>query len=438
LIQASSQAVAHYTQFLPYPTLKISQVLLDVGSIRYDARIYSRHSIITMSKFKILVLDAAQRSALAVVRSLGQRSELEVFTAEADTSALAGESRFSQEFLTCPSAEHQPLLFVEWLADTQSRFKFDLVLPVTEITSQLILLNKQQLVSVRTAFPEYAQVMQLADKSNLVKLAQKLGLTYPASQHFNQLSELDPNTIHYPCVVKPFQSRLFKDNQWINTCVGIIRSQAELQNYLGKNTYLNFSGFMLQEFIPGHGAGVFCLYNRGQAVTFFAHKRLREKPPQGGVSVYCESQDVDPTLRDTAEKLLTEVGWHGVAMVEFRIDEKGNAYLMEINTRFWGSLQLSIDSGLDFPWLLVAQSLGIEHPPPTEYRKGQRLRWLLGDVDSLYLYFKSSASIGAKFKRLLWFLTPDLFNSRHEIDRLSDLKPAVYELKKYISAFLGK
>lgn len=391
-----------------------------------------------MPKFKILVLDAAQRSALAVVRSLGQRPQLEVYSAEASASALAGQSRFSREFLTCPSAEHQPQAFVDWLADTQSRFAFDLVLPVTEITSQLILLNRQKLQSVPTPFPEYAQVMQLADKSNLVKLAEQLDLNCPASQHFNQWSELDINTIHYPCVVKPFQSRLFKDNHWINTSVGIIRNATELQNYLGKNPYLNFSGFMLQQFIPGHGAGVFCLYNRGQAVTFFAHKRLREKPPQGGISVYCESQEVDPNLRDTAEKLLTAAAWHGVAMVEFRVDENGKAYLMEINTRFWGSLQLSIDSGIDFPWLLVAQSLGIEHTLPTEYKKGQRLRWVLGDVDSLYLYFKSSATIGAKLKRLLWFLTPDLFNSRHEIDRFSDLKPAIYELKRYVSAFLGK
>lgn len=391
-----------------------------------------------MSQFKILVLDAAQRSALAVVRSLGQHAELEVFTAEASTSALAGESRFSRQFLTCPSAEHQPQLFVDWLAETQSRYQFDLVLPVTEITSQLILLNKQQLASIPTAFPEYAQVMQLADKGNLVKLAQGLNIDCPVSQHFNQLSELDINNIVYPCVLKPFQSRLYRNNQWINTSVGIIHDLSDLNRYIDKNPYLKFSGFMLQKFIPGHGAGVFCLYNLGQPVTFFAHKRLREKPPQGGISVYCESQPVDPKLRDTAEKLLTAVGWHGVAMVEFRIDEQGNAYLMEINTRFWGSLQLSVDSGIDFPWLLVAQNLNLEHKLPTEYKKGQRLRWLLGDIDSLYIYFKSSASIGAKLKRLLWFLKPDLFNSRHEIDRLSDLKPAVYELKRYISAFLGK
>jgi len=391
-----------------------------------------------MTKSKVLVLDAGQRSALAVVRSLGRHVELTVFTADADEAALAGESRYSHQYLICPSAENQPDLFVEWLEQTQLKYQFDLVLPVTEITSQLILLNQTRLNHIPTPFPQYEQVMQLADKSRLVKLAESLGLNCPASQHFQNLSELDRSKVSYPCVLKPFQSRLFRDNKWINTVVGIVRNSNELDTYLTKNTYLNFSGFMLQKFIPGHGAGIFCLYNQGKAVTFFAHKRLREKPPQGGVSVLSESQAVDQNLREFAEKILNAVAWHGVAMVEFRIDTQGKAYLMEINTRFWGSLQLSIDSGLDFPWLLTAQSLNLTHSVPTHYKIGQRLRWLLGDLDSLYLFFKSSSSNTAKWKRLLQFLTPDLFHTKHEVNRLSDFGPAICEFKRYIHAFFGK
>jgi predicted ATP-grasp superfamily ATP-dependent carboligase len=390
-----------------------------------------------LKTYRILVLDAAQRSALAVVRSLGKHEQLIVWTAEAASEALAGTSRHSGRFLRCPSAEHQPQDFIQWLANIQIEHQFDLVIPVTEITSQLILINKNLLQHLPTPFPNYEQVMQLADKGELVRLANSLELNCPKSEYFSCSADLDFTTVKYPCVIKPLQSRLFKANQWINTSVGIIRSLAELEKYLQKNSYLNFSGFMLQEFIPGHGAGIFCLYNRGQPVTFFAHKRLREKPPQGGVSVLSESQPVDQSLKVFAEKLLSAANWHGVAMVEFRIDENGTAYLMEINTRFWGSLQLSIDSGVDFPWLLVAQQLELPHQIPTNYTIGQRLRWWLGDLDSLYLYLKSKASLASKLKRFCWFLTPN-FRTRHEINRLSDFKPAVYEFKRYICAFLGK
>ena len=84
-------------------------------------------------------------------------------------------------------------------------------------------------------------------------------------------------------------------------------------------------------------------------VAFFAHKRLRERPPWGGVSVLSESAEPDPRLKALARQLLDDACWHGVAMVEFKVAPDGTPYLMEINTRFWGSLQLAIDAGVDFP-----------------------------------------------------------------------------------------
>ena len=46
-------------------------------------------------------------------------------------------------------------------------------------------------------------------------------------------------------------------------------------------------------------------------------------------------------------------------MVEYKRDSStGQPYLMEVNGRFWGSLQLAIDSGVDFPRILVACALG--------------------------------------------------------------------------------
>jgi predicted ATP-grasp superfamily ATP-dependent carboligase len=188
---------------------------------------------------------------------------------------------------------------------------------------------------------------------------------------------------------------------------------------------------MIQEFIPGHGAGLFCLYNKGKASHFFAHNRLREKPPEGGVSVLSQAAELNPTLKESAVKLLDSVQWHGVAMVEFRIDEQGNAYLMEVNTRFWGSLQLAIDSGVNFPVLLAQQFFNEPTNPKTAFSTKQRLRWLMGDIDSLYIYLKRPYSISEKVGRVFQFLSPKLKNQKHEINRLDDIKPFFYELKHY-------
>lgn len=390
-----------------------------------------------MQIHKILVLDACQRSALAVVRSLGRKAGFAVYTADAAAQTLAGCSRYSKASFSCPSSTHSPGEFIAWLEELQEKESFDLILPVTEITSQLLLMHQSQLREIRIPFAPYDKVMALADKHQLLLQAKASGVPTPDFQWFLNAASIQPENFSYPCVVKPCLSRIFSDQRWLSTSVRILKSAADWEDVLRRDLYLQQFPFMIQEFIPGSGAGIFALYNNGHPVTFFAHKRLREKPPQGGVSVLSESITIDPILKGHAEQLLNHVGWHGVAMVEFRITPEGKPYLMEVNTRFWGSLQLAIDSGVDFPYWLTEISLGHPIDVPADYHKGQRLRWLLGDLDSLYLVLKSNDSTWCKLRRILAFLTPSL-NTRHEINRLYDLKPAIFELKSYLSQLMGR
>jgi len=385
----------------------------------------------------ILVLDAGQRSALAVVRSLGKLPDTSLITAESTPKALAGCSTFSQQYLVSPNPNDAPEDYLDWIATLTKHTEFDLVVPVTEVTSQLLLMNKSRLPDVRLAFTSYENVMQIADKGNLVRLAQELGMPVPKSEWFTNWRAVNIDNIQYPCVIKPCLSKIYSPVEgWISTTVSIIHNTADLEKALVLSPYLQASPLMIQEFIPGSGAGIFCLFNKGKPIVFFAHKRLREKPPQGGVSVLSESVATEPNLQNSAEKLLSGANWHGVAMVEFRIAEDGTAYLMEVNTRFWGSLQLAIDAGVDFPALLVSNELGLGLKAPTTYKVGQRLRWLLGDLDSLYIYLKSNYSKRQKLMRCLQFCIPDFLHTRHEINRLGDLKPALFELKQYIKQFL--
>ena len=127
-------------------------------------------------------------------------------------------------------------------------------------------------------------------------------------------------------------------------------------------------------------------YQHGRLVAEFSHRRIREKPPSGGVSVLCESVPVVPQAKQYAQALLDALRWEGVAMVEFKMDMADQSLkLIEINGRFWGSLQLAIDAGVDFPALLV-QTLADEPMPVIDsYRVGVRSRWLMGDFDALLM-----------------------------------------------------
>lgn len=383
-----------------------------------------------------LVLDANQRSALAVVRSLGARG-IPVWTSDATPSALAGSSRYSARYLPSPSPEREPEPFMDWLVEVVRREGITYLQPVTEVSSQLILLHRERLPKhCVLPFGELDQVLALADKGHLVEQALTAGVRFPATRQLADGAALDPATIDtYPVVLKPRLSRVFLGDRWLNTTVAIAREEGELRQLLTERTEFREHPFLLQEYIPGRGAGIFALYDHGRPVTFFAHRRLREKPPQGGVSVLCESAALEPTALEAATRLLDHTRWHGVAMVEFRISPDGTPWLMEVNTRFWGSLQLAIDAGVDFPWLLYQLSLGAPALPPASYHRGRRLRWWLGDVDRLYLVLRDgNRPLRERLGQLARFLLPDPLRTRHEIWRWRDPAPAWRELISWLRA----
>jgi predicted ATP-grasp superfamily ATP-dependent carboligase len=196
---------------------------------------------------------------------------------------------------------------------------------------------------------------------------------------------------------------------------------------------------LLQQRVIGPGVGVFLLLWDGDLVATFAHRRLREKPPSGGVSVYRESIRVDQSLIDRSRRLLDSFGWRGVAMIEYKLDEaSGVPVIMEINGRFWGSLQLAIDAGVDFPSLLVARALGQKVYGPASYKVGIRSRWEWGGVDYLVARLRRSdaelslpAGGPGRIRSVLSALLPWLPGDRLEVLRLGDPRPFLRETAQY-------
>lgn len=387
---------------------------------------------------RALILNANQRSALSVTRSLGKHN-VPLITADETKTALAGNSRYSQHYYSYPSPQLQPEQFIVAVAELCKNKKIDILMPMTELTAALLLKAQSESVGglpyITLPFADLSTVDSIADKCSLMHLAEELEIPIPRTWYADDPDNLpvELTTLTYPVVLKPGKSWIFYQEKWIHTSVKIAVNATEARQILDSEEAFHAYSFMLQEFVPGKGAGVFTLYDKGKALAFFAHQRLREKPPQGGVSVLSESIAVDPDLKLYAQKLLEHVNWHGVAMVEFRVTPEGKPYLMEINTRFWGSLQLAIDAGVDFPWLLYQIACGIKPDTITQYKTGKRLRWILGDSDSLYLVLRDKKfSTREKVKVLMSFLIPLPFKTRHEVNRLSDIKPFFWELKQYI------
>jgi hypothetical protein len=121
----------------------------------------------------------------------------------------------------------------------------------------------------------------------------------------------------------------------------------------------------------------------GRIYARFAQTSHREFPLLGGVSVLAESIPLLDDILVPAELLIQEIGLDGPSMVEFRRDEENRPVLMEVNPRMGGSVQLAVRSGVDFPMMTYEWATGARLNPVADYRTGQRLRWLSGDIRHL-------------------------------------------------------
>jgi predicted ATP-grasp superfamily ATP-dependent carboligase len=341
-------------------------------------------------KGRVLVTDGEQRAALAIVRSLG-RAGWEVGVAAARPRSLAGASRFARWQAVTPDPLAQPGPFLHRLEELVRERSVDVLVPVSEAALLAVLPERDRLRPAIVPFPDAPVFRRISDKAAVTEAARGLGIRVPKQVRLRSAGEHRPSeTLGFPVVLKPTRSVGEAGGRRTKLGIRYAADAAELDAALAALDPAAFP-VLLQERVVGPGAGIFALLWDGEVIAGFAHRRLREKPPSGGVSVLRESVALDPDLLERSVALLRCLGAHGVAMVEYKLDPAGGApWLMEINGRFWGSLQLAIDAGVDFPALLLDAALGRHPAPVTTYRLGVRSRWGWGDVDHLLARWRHS------------------------------------------------
>ena len=390
----------------------------------------------------ILILDGEERSSLAAVRSLG-KCGLRILVGSESKTSLAGVSKYCTKQVTYASPYHDRQRFIRDIQNIIKHEKIDVLLPMTDVSVYNTLEHEDELKRhVKIMSCSYEQYVQASNKINLVNLSKKLNIPVPGSIIVETHSDvvLRKNQLQYPLVLKPRASLVSEGNTIYKAGVRIVDTYDEIVKSIENNIVFKHP-FMIQEKLNGEGLGVFALCNYGKPVVVFAHRRIREKPPWGGVSVLCESTAPDPQAEYYALSLLKKLNWHGIAMVEFKRDNKtGIPMLMETNARFWGTLQLAIDAGVDFPKLLYQQCIGTLKEEKITYTYS-RLRWLLGDLDNLYINLSNknlNYSFGDKQKLVKNFFKEFSNNSKFQVLGRKDYLPFLWEIKKYFLQILRK
>lgn len=134
---------------------------------------------------------------------------------------------------------------------------------------------------------------------------------------------------------------------------------------------------LIQERVQGRTHGVGALADRGRLAAAVTQRRLRCSPPEAGPGVFNETTD-EPDPAATAARLVEAIGWHGPLHVEFlRPEDGGRAVLIEVNPRFWRTVELAVRAGVDLPGVTCRLAMGRPPPERKTAEPGVSFAWLL-------------------------------------------------------------
>jgi predicted ATP-grasp superfamily ATP-dependent carboligase len=365
-----------------------------------------------MVKQRILLLDADHKNALAILRHLGKTDQYIIDIVSYSKHSICKFSKYSEiNHLVC-NPKNNTQGYINDLINILRNNKYLVVIPVSYISFLICSTNKEKIREYsKITIADIEKINICNSKIVTYQLAGELNIPYPEIIKINHIDDIEKVEINFPCVIKS-PVELGKN------VVEYAHSKEDLvSKYRKMCSSYNFGNDLpiVQKFIQGEGAGFFAFYKNGQCINYFMHKRIREYPPKGGASVVAESF-YDSQILSDGIKILNELKWEGVAMVEFKKDNITNTFnLMEINAKFWGSLDLALVCGANFPQMMIDDALGNKFE--LWNLKNKRFQWLLnGD---LYYLVERPLHI-LKFIRELLFSKNDIW--------ISDLAPNIYQL----------
>lgn len=357
----------------------------------------------------VLVTDAQTMGSVGIIRSLG-RAGYPVHVCSQDPDALGFRSRFARHRIRCPSYGSNE--FPAWLREYRVQHELRAIVP-----------SEGFLLAIRPQFNEFAPLLPLSQNASVVyqgmsKFDLFESLIGDAGHGQSTASNLPPSLLirkeeglPATAALKALPLPLFLkvdgshgiDGADSATYKATTVSEAEMRL---ASLLSQYDRVLVQGYVPGRGAGAFCLSWNGEIRADFMHLRLHEVPHTGGASSYRKSWRHDAILADAKAKLQC-VGWQGVAMMEYRWNPENDRFaLMEMNGRFWGSLHLALYAGVDFPVLLLDSFHG--HPPPqpvTEWAQVRCRHTFPKEVQYVWSRLKDPAlGHGAKLWSLFEFL----------------------------------
>lgn len=392
-----------------------------------------------MKKILIPANNGFTRSALATCRAITPKCEIHILS---ETKSLMRfqnllKTKFCTKYDFCINSMNNPKEFISQIKSYTKKNKIDIILPFSDSDASLLSYYKEE-IDAHIPLPSYKIFQKAIDKYQITKIAESLNIPIPKTIELSNFHNIDKvlkrNNLSYPLILKP---KIRGDNL-LGT--KIINSKKELSRYyeyfssIGKKIPIyNYKNPIIQEFL-NEGMIYDCctLTSNGELIASLCQYRARQMNPYGGIGVVnitCKNEK----LIKHSKKLLETIKYKGPAQIEWLRTRKGTFKLLEINPRFWGTLELSIYAGINFPELtlkMLENEFNWFNKP--SYLLGLKERWIF--PQELISIIKSRKNHPSRFLEYLNFL--EIFKSNVKINiQGNDLKPHIFDLLYLIEKF---
>ena len=325
---------------------------------------------------RILLLGGGLQG-LSFGESLYKREEYEL-SAISDGYDIR-KSRFFKKVYAVHGAGYDSTLKVAF-----SKEHYDVIVPMGDVPVKYLSKHKEAIehdYHVKCAVVNWDILSVVADKSRFMEFCKENDFPHPHTVAITE-DRLDSvaQEIGFPCLIKPDFSVGARGITRVN-------SLDELESLYPK-TSAKYGSCTLQEFIdnPDYYYNVMMYRNsKGNCDNSVVIKIVRMYPVKGGSSSCCISVE-NPKLVSICQRVLEKLNWIGMADFDVLQRKDTMEYkIIEINPRVPASLRAAYISGVNFPEIIVRDTVGT---PPMQYRymPGKTTRFMGTD---LLWFFKS-------------------------------------------------
>lgn len=304
------------------------------------------------SKVRVLLTDGGSRQALTILRGL-KKAGCHVTVLCPTRLDVCCASRFADEKIVDPNAAGSVDGFEAFLLEQLKTGKYDVLLPVAEITTDKVTRNEEEYGRyARLACAPRRAYIQAFDKQRTFEKAMEIGIPCPYTRRLGQSVEDFIANAHFPVIIKPRQGlgsigfHKFVTKEELEAALQAKRFDPDeyvMQEFVSFDRRISFNGVTDQN---------------GNAVTAYACEVLRWYPIDAGTAVAIRTVDA-PDYIDGATRLLSALGWQGFANVGFMVDNvTGEPRLLEINGRIPASVKMSWLCGFNVAQQLVELAYG--------------------------------------------------------------------------------